>query len=71
MIISMGMFKYLQITMIVGISITSRDNHQSGINLFAMEFSKGDVREGLAELSAEERISLSENYASCMDFLLK
>ena len=28
-----------------------------------MAFSKGDVRGGLAELSAEE--SLSENYASC------
>ena len=65
------MFKYLQITMVVGISITSRDNHQSGVNPFAMAFSKGDVRGGLAELSAEERISLSENYTSCMDFLLK
>ena len=65
------MFRYLQITMVVGIDITSRDNHQSGVNLFAMAFSGGDVRGGLAELGAEEIISLSENYASCMYFLLK
>ena len=46
------MFKYLQITMAVGISITSRDNHQSWVNPFAMAFSKGDVKGGLAELIA-------------------
>ena len=56
---------------VVGISITSRYNHQSGVNPFAMVFSKVDVRGGLAELRAEERISLSKDYASCMAFLLK
>ena len=53
--------------MVVGISITSRDNHQSGANPFAMAFSKGGARGGLAELRAEERFSLSGDYASCMD----
>ena len=36
-----------------------------------MTFSKGDIRGGLAELRAKERISLSEDYASYMDFLAK
>ena len=62
MIISRGLFKYLQITVVVAISATSRSNHQSWVNPFAMTFSKGDVRGGLAELRVEERISLSEDY---------
>ena len=72
MIISRGLFKYLQITVVVAISITSRNNHQSGANPFAMAFSKGDVRGRLlAELRAKKRISLSEDYAFCMNFLVK
>ena len=50
MIISRGLSKYLQITVVVAISVTSRSNHRSGVNPFAMAFSKGDVRDGLAEL---------------------
>ena len=53
------------------VSVTSRSNHQRGANPFAMAFSKGDVRGRLAELRAKERISLSEYYTSCMDFLVK
>ena len=37
-----------------------------------MAFSKGDVRGRLlAELRAKKRISLSEDYAFCMNFLVK
>ena len=62
------MFKYLQSTMVVAVSTTSRGNHQSGVNMFAMAFSKGG---GLAELREEERISCSEDYASFINFLPK
>ena len=56
MIISRGMFKYLQITMVVGISISSRDNHQSGVNSFVMAFSKGDVLKAVAALDAVDAV---------------
>ena len=52
MVISRGMFKYLQITMVVAISIsiTSRGNHESDVNPFAMASQKVLLGVGLLSL---------------------